>query len=236
LWVSDLDGANAMQLTTLASNPGFPRWSPDGKTIAFHGAPEGHPDVITVPANGGRIRIITEGPVAGGFASFSRDGKSIYYSGPGPNDLRPLVWRIPATGGTPERLADTEGAVPVESYDGRYLYFAEAEDRVGPLWRVPLPAGRREKVLDGILNAMYDLTENGVYFVSRPATQSTLLLSDRTTGDLQLQYFDFATRQITTVAEHVDRFGLTASRDGRTILFGKIDAAVDELMLVDHFR
>ena len=30
--------------------------------------------------------------------------------------------------------------------------------------------------------------------------------------------------------------GMTASADGRTILFTRVDASIDDLMLVDNFR
>ncbi len=40
VWVSDVSGANAIQLTSLAANPGFPRWSPDGQRIVFHSTPK----------------------------------------------------------------------------------------------------------------------------------------------------------------------------------------------------
>jgi hypothetical protein len=31
-------------------------------------------------------------------------------------------------------------------------------------------------------------------------------------------------------------FGLTASRDGRTVFFSRVDSSIDELIVVDNFR
>ena len=59
-WVADSDGSNALQLTSMAIMPGYPRWSPDQTMIAFHGDPDGRPDVLVVPAGGGQPRIITK--------------------------------------------------------------------------------------------------------------------------------------------------------------------------------
>jgi hypothetical protein len=60
----------------------------------------------------------------------------------------------------------------------------------------------------------------------------------RVAGEKRLQYFDFATRRSTTVADKVGiaNAGLTASRDGRTILFSRVDSSVNDLMLVENFR
>ena len=57
-------------------------------------------------------------------------------------------------------------------------------------------------------------------------------------SDPRLQYFDLATRKITTVASSLGivGFGLTASPDGRTILYSRTDSSVDDLMLVENFR
>ena len=41
VWRLDPLGANAVQLTSMGFNPGFPRWSPSGDTIAFQSNPEG---------------------------------------------------------------------------------------------------------------------------------------------------------------------------------------------------
>jgi hypothetical protein len=62
--------------------------------------------------------------------------------------------------------------------------------------------------------------------------------ADRPGGDTRLQYFDLATGRSTTVAHNLGTvgFGLSASRDGRTIFYSRVDSSVDELMLVDDFR
>ena len=54
VWVADVDGSNALQLSFLGANPGFPRWSPDGQFIVFHCNIEGHGQVYRVPSQGGQ--------------------------------------------------------------------------------------------------------------------------------------------------------------------------------------
>ncbi len=53
----------------------FPRWSPDGKTLAFISTRDGSPQVWLIPAGGGEARKVTDFP--GGVGSFiwSRSGK-----------------------------------------------------------------------------------------------------------------------------------------------------------------
>jgi len=53
IWSAGQDGSNAVQLTTTGMLPGFPRWSPDGTRIAFHGDVDGRPAVVVVAAGGG---------------------------------------------------------------------------------------------------------------------------------------------------------------------------------------
>src|SRR5438046_1574373 len=48
IWVSDVDGSNAVQLTWMGAVAGFPRWSPDGTAIAFHCNPEGQAETYVV--------------------------------------------------------------------------------------------------------------------------------------------------------------------------------------------
>ena len=80
--------------------------------------------------------------------------------------------------------------------------------------------------------------EGGIYYIDRSSGEGGTYYIDRSSGETRLQYFDFATRRSTTVARnlgHVD-LPLTASPDGRTILYARVDSSVDDLMLVENFR
>ena len=228
VWVADASGNNAVQLTSLAANPGFPRWSPDGRTIAFHCNSEDHPfgAVYLVSAEGGRTRRLTSNRSTDVFPSFSRDGRWIYFSSA--RTGTPTIWRIPASGGEAVQMTTVPALLAIESTDGSSLYFVESRtlETPGTLWRLPLEGGEPERVLEGVMPTSFDLLDMGIYYVER--------LRDRN----NLRFFDLARRQSTGIAENLGNLaaGLSASADGRTILFPRVDSSADELMLVENFR
>jgi Tol biopolymer transport system component/DNA-binding winged helix-turn-helix (wHTH) protein len=60
LWRSRVDGSQRLQLTSLPMQAWLPRWSPDGKRIAFSAAVPGEPDrIYVVAADGGRPAQLT---------------------------------------------------------------------------------------------------------------------------------------------------------------------------------
>ena len=228
VWVADASGANAVKLTSLAASPGFPRWSSDGKTIVFHCNSEEHPygAVYVVSADGGRARQLTSHRSTDVFPSFSRDGKWIYFSST--RTGTPSIWKIPVSGGTAVKVSPTAGMLALESLDGAYLYYVESTttDAPGTLWRLPLKGGEPVKLIEGVVSTSFDVVDSGVYFL------------ERVSGETRLEFFDVATRKSTLVAGNLGDvgFGLAASRDGRTILYSRVDSSVDDLMLVENFR
>lgn len=227
VWVADARGSNPIQLTSMGAIPGFGRWSPDGKTIAFHSNPHGDGDVFVVPADGGKPRRLTDHPATDTFPSFSRDGKWIYFCSSRTGE--PSIWKMPASGGEAVRVSPGRGFRSIESPDGAYLYYGEGttSDRPGPLMRLSLKSGEVVNLVENVSPTTFDVIEGGIYYI------------ERVLGDMQLKYFDLATRQSRAVAGNLGNVsfaGLTASRDGRSILFSRIDASVDDLMLVENFR
>jgi eukaryotic-like serine/threonine-protein kinase len=236
IWVANVDGSHAVQLTSLAKLPGFPRWSPDGRLIAFHGDPDDRPDVLVMSANGGKPNIVTTSLPPAAFPSFSRDGQWIYFSVA--HEDRSRIWKMPVAGGDPVQVSKHRATLAIESHDGRDLFYVEAVEGLSSLWRVPLAGGVPVKIVDGVLLGNFDVLQGGVYYMDRVAREAAVSITDRRRGDTRLQYFNFATRRSMTVASGLGNvgFGLSASRDGRTVFFSRVDSTVDELMLVENFR
>ncbi|HEV8575380.1 MAG TPA: hypothetical protein VGR43_11810, partial [Dehalococcoidia bacterium] len=171
------------------------------------------------------------------FPSFSRDGQWIYLS-QFRSGREARICKMPASGGAAVQVTNNLGAIAIESHDGRDLYYIEAVDRPSSLWRLPLTGGAPVKVLDGVVLGNFDVVEAGIYYIDRVSGEAGVFYTDRPAGDTRLQYFDFSTRRSTTVARNLGTVGpgLTASRDGRTILYTRVDSSVDDLMLVENFR
>jgi eukaryotic-like serine/threonine-protein kinase len=226
IWRADGSGADAVQLTFMAANPGWPRWSPTGEQIAFHSNPDGNADIILVPAEGGKPRNLTSHPAQDTFPTFSRDGQWVYFSST--RSGQAMIWKMPSSGGPAVQVSAGLGMMAIESPDGAYLYYTEStiSNSPAPLLRMPVAGGPAVKITDGVNSTSFDVVDGGIYYLERVA------------GDTRLQYFDLALRKAITVAGNLGNvdFGLGASGDGRTILFTRVDSSVNDLMLVENFR
>ena len=234
-WVSDPDGSNAFQLTSMAILPGYPKWSPDHTMIAFHGDPDGRPDVLVVPVRGGQPRNITKGTSGAAYPSFSRDGQWIYFAS-GLERGESRIWKMAATGGAPVQVTDNAGAIAIESFGGD-LFYVDTVSGPGSIWRLPRGGLPAVKVVEGVVLGNFDVVEEGLYYIDRVSGEAGSF-TDRPDGETRLRYFDFATSRSTTVATNLGTIGLglSATRDGRTIFFARVDSSTDELVLVDNFR
>jgi dipeptidyl aminopeptidase/acylaminoacyl peptidase len=224
IYLSRPDGSDAVPLTSLgAVDTTWPDWSPDGRLIAFSSTAAGEFDVYTIPAAGGKPRRLTAHPGIDLHPTFSRDGRSIYFSSMRSGDYR--IWKMPTEGGDPVQVTPNQGRGAFESPDGKYLYY-HAVSTAAPLWRLPLSGGEPVKVVDGVHWFNFFVVDKGIYYI------------DRTDGGTRLQYLDFTTGRFTTVANNLGDVsaGLTATRDGRTILYTRVDSSADDLMLVENFR
>jgi Tol biopolymer transport system component len=231
LWLANSDGTNPVPLTEGAKGVGgSPRWSPDSRSIAFDGQePDGRQAVYVVEAEGGRARLLA---TPGGVPSWSRDGKWIYF-GSSRAGVPADVWRIPAAGGDVIRITDNGGSNPLESPDGKTLYYRKLIGASAALFARPVAGGPERQVLDSLLpNVLqYVPVEDGIYYVARPDQKLPLAF--------ELRFFNLAAAKHETLKRFEARsgMGLTVSPDRKTILYsGTRPSAGDDLMLIRNFR
>ena len=79
LWSVARAGGLAQRLTSHEGTESLPRFSPDGKTIAFTGQYDGNTDVFTIPAEGGEPTRLTWHPDPDQLVDWYPDGKSVLF-------------------------------------------------------------------------------------------------------------------------------------------------------------
>jgi Tol biopolymer transport system component/DNA-binding winged helix-turn-helix (wHTH) protein len=80
LWRSRVDGSERLQLTISPMRAALPRWSPDGKRIAFMGLKPGKAwTIYSVPADGGETEQLVSDKEFHGDPNWSPDGKRLVF-------------------------------------------------------------------------------------------------------------------------------------------------------------
>jgi Tol biopolymer transport system component len=201
-----------------------PRWSPDGRLVAFQGNREGQFDVWIVPSAGGKPSNLTSHPANDFSPSFSRDGRWVFFSSTR-GDGRFRVWKTPVSGGDAVQVSDGSGYRPEEGADGS-LYYAHDANTPSTVLRAPAGGGRPTQVVDAVVSHAFALVDDGIYYVDRP---------DRET---RLRYLSLADGKSGIVASGLGRVTplITATPDGRTVLFSRQDYSRQDLVLVENFR
>src|SRR4051812_42809040 len=80
LWLANDDGTNPRRLTVHAARDSHPKFSPDGKSIAFTSNRYGNDDVFVMPAAGGAAKRLTYHSAGDTVVGWSRDSKKVVFS------------------------------------------------------------------------------------------------------------------------------------------------------------
>ncbi len=140
IWVSDVNGANAVALTAFeGAITGSPRWSPDGSQIAFDSGASGHPEIYVMDTNGGNRRQLTRDGQVNLMPCWSADGKWIYFTSLRSGNRQ--IWKMPSGGGPATAVTQGGGTAAVASSDGRWIWYMKTASPVTSLWRVPAEGG-----------------------------------------------------------------------------------------------
>jgi Tol biopolymer transport system component len=192
---------------------GTPRWSPDGKWIAFDYDPEAHRQIYLIDSEGRNLHMVTSGNYENVVPGWSRDGKGVYFASTRTGSFQ--VWRRELATGREAQVTHHGGIVALESYDATRLYYARPEG--GGIWSIPVSGGEEHQVTDALHGGgTFAVTETGIYLLNPEAAPKPTIM-----------FYSFQTRLLTTVLQLEGdpvRFGIAtvgATRDGRTVLFAE---------------
>ena len=104
LWLASDTGGVARRLTTHPGTEYFPRFSPDGKWIAFTGEYDGNQDVFVIPSEGGEPRRLTWHPGPDQVVGWTTDGAKVLFRSRAENPNGWELFAVGLDGSDPEKL------------------------------------------------------------------------------------------------------------------------------------
>ena len=146
IYISDIDGANARQLTQDKSLGYGPRFSPDASKIVYSSDKSGYRDTYVIDLGSKKRSCVAQFPGQNTGAAFSPDGSTLALTLS--NDGNPELFTMAATGGSPTRLTRTRGveASPSWSPDGTQIVYVSDERGSPSLYLLPATGGEPERL------------------------------------------------------------------------------------------
>jgi tricorn protease len=223
LWITNRDGSDARRLTTHPGTETNPRFSPDGRWIAFSGQYDGNTDVFLVPAAGGAPQRLTWHPAPDVVQDFTPDGTAVLFNSQRNSfsNRYAQLYTISVEGGHPTQLPIPNAFKASYAPDGQHIAYT-------PLYE---PFNQWKNYRGGTQTRIwvYDVNDHSVVEIPKPDDGSndtdpmwvggTVFFRSDRAGEFNLFSFDPATGR---VEQHTD-FGdfpiINASTDGTDIAF-----------------
>ena len=226
------EGGRAARLASPRGEESFPRFSPDGRRLAFSANYDGNTDVYVMPVDGGEAQRITHHPMPDRLISWIPDGKGLLFASgmqSGSNRFSKL-FTVSADGGLPQAMPVPYGEFGAVSPDGRYLaYQPKSEDfrtwkryrggDASDIWVFDLQTMASENItkFDGNdSQAMWSADGRTLYFLSDRGAElrNNLWAYDRGTKQF---------RQLTTFKDYDVTFPSIGPKD---IVFQAVDCSI----------
>jgi tricorn protease len=181
IWVVPKDGGTAIRLSSPAGEEMFPRFSPDGREIAFTANYDGGESIYVMPVSGGEPRRVTFHGAGDRMVCWWPDGKSVVFASRRESfsDRVGQFFRVNAQGGMPSKLPIPFGEFGAISPDGKsFAYTMTDTDRASwkryrggmapDVWLFHLDSGKAENItLDDACDSQPMWAGNGrIYFLS----------------------------------------------------------------------
>ena len=125
VWVAPIDGGMAKRITSTTGMEFHPKFSPDGKTIAFTGNYDGNYDVYTIDHQGYNLNRVTYHPGNDRTVDWNPDGKSVLFASrrKSPSNRFNQFYSIAIKGGNPEQLPLFFAEIGSYNADGTQLAY-----------------------------------------------------------------------------------------------------------------
>ena len=193
LWVVPKEGGKATRLTSSTDEEIHPKFSPDGKHVAFT-APygDGNQDIYILPIEGGVPFRVTYNPAYDRLLDWSPDGKSLLFASDRESYRNRFsqLYIVSAEGGMPQKLPVPYGEMATFSPDGKAIIYSYLKDfqnqpdvnretwkgyrggRAPDLWYYNLEDGTSRKLTThDAPDSAAMWTKDGVYFLSERGDQ-----------------------------------------------------------------
>jgi tricorn protease len=133
IWVVNEDGSNPRRLTVHSAHDEFPRFSPDGRWIAFSSDRYGNNDVFVIPSDGGEAKQLTFNSSPDTVVGWTRDSKNVIFSSSRGSAQFPsvaMLYQVSIDGGLEQLIPTDAGYWGSYSMDGSKFVF----NRHVPIW------------------------------------------------------------------------------------------------------
>ncbi len=222
LWLTTVEGGAARRITSAPGIETTPKFSPDGKWIAFSGNYDGSPNVYVIPAEGGEPVRVTYQPGTPLVVCWTPGGERIVYRSLVENYIGrdPNLYFVNKNGSVPERLPIDRGRLCSFSADGKKMLYQRRGNEENywkrykggqypDIWMYDFTTAAFTPISDYVGKNGYPMwIGDMMYFVS-----------DRTNGVSNLYKENLSTKKIDMLTSYNDVDVMMPSTDGKTIVF-----------------
>ncbi|MEQ8871970.1 MAG: PDZ domain-containing protein [Cytophagales bacterium] len=136
IWVADKKSGLAHRLSSPEGREFYPRFSPDGKYIAYSANYDGNYDVYLIPSDGGIPKRLTYHDMYDRVVSWNPDGKSLIFASSRESGRQRFTqfFSISIEGGSPQKLAVPYGSYASISPDASKIAYTD-RSRANRNWK-----------------------------------------------------------------------------------------------------
>lgn len=118
IWTADEQGKIIRRVTVHRARDVYPRFSPDGKWLAFSSDRNGNLDVYIIPVGGGAAKPLTTHSAEDTVLAWSPDSQRVLFASNRAEDFGPKLYTVGLDGGMPENVGADMGVWASYSPDG----------------------------------------------------------------------------------------------------------------------